>query len=95
MNQRIKLIPKTLKGKNLLQNRGQTGYILEECESVLCLNDKPGICIRFDNRPKYLKIIEDFCTANNCNDEYKARLYETEYDMWIEKDSKDFEIIYE
>lgn len=91
---RVTLKPKTLKGKNLLQNRGATGVIERVHDQK-----PPAISIRFDKEPhRPSKVVEEMMEAwrkawpEMDFEHWRNWAYATEYNLWVEVKSQDFDI---
>jgi hypothetical protein len=97
IDDRIVLKPKTLRGKNRIQNSGPNGKIVQlqiERDRVI------SIQIQFDKEPRRLtKVVEDMMAAwqkawPEMDFEYwRNWAYATEYNLWIDVPSNDFEIL--
>jgi hypothetical protein len=96
---RVTLKPKTLKGKNLLQNRGATGIIERIQAEKGFYSEPPAIQIRFDKEPhRPCKVVEDIMEAwrkawpEMDFEHWRNWAYATEYNLWVEIKSSDFDI---
>jgi hypothetical protein len=96
---RLELVPLTRNGKNLLQERGGACAVLRVEDKVICYGGRPGALLRFDTEPKRpRKAIEEqvahwHAFEPTASEEWMRNfLYRTEFDLWIEIPSKDFEI---